>query len=143
MCGRGPSCSSSCCCRSCFSLFSRWKQIARPARTTAIEYLVRLRRSSDVDLGACARRARICDGIHSLFARSKRLSNVGPASARGSIWPDWQRRQKFAKKECFVLRSRFGACVCLCLFAARADRNSGGGTTASEGDLHAETCLPT
>src|SRR5436190_6054623 len=76
----------------------------------------------NVDLGARARRARICDGIHSLFARSKRLSNVGPASARGSIWPHWQRRQTFAKEECLVLRSRFGARVCLCLFAARADR---------------------
>ena len=46
----------------------------------------------NVHLGARARRARICDGIHSLFARSKCLSNVGPASARGSIWPDWQCR---------------------------------------------------
>src|SRR5438067_786382 len=97
----------------------------------------------NVHMGAGARRARICDGIHSLFARPKRLSNVGPASAGGSIWTDWQRRQTFAKKECFVLRSRFGARVDLCLFAARADRKSGGGTTASEGDLHAETCLPT
>src|SRR6266403_510255 len=43
MCGRGPSCSSSCCCRSCFSPFLRWKQIAKPARTMATEYLVRLR----------------------------------------------------------------------------------------------------
>src|SRR5882724_1929944 len=43
MCGRGPSCSSSCCCRSCFSPFLRWKQIARPALTMATEYLVRLR----------------------------------------------------------------------------------------------------
>src|SRR6266550_2549938 len=54
----------------------------------------------NIDLGARARRARICDGIHSLFARSKRLSNVGPASAGGSVWPDRQRRQTFPKEEC-------------------------------------------
>src|SRR5947207_12841349 len=43
--GHGRSCFCSCCCRSCSSLFSRWKQIAKRERTTAIEYLVRLRRN--------------------------------------------------------------------------------------------------
>ena len=37
-------------------------------------------------LGACVARSRIRDGIYSLPARSKRLSNVGSASARGSVW---------------------------------------------------------
>src|SRR5882724_7276553 len=55
--GHGRSCSCSCCCRLCSSLFSRWKQIARPARTTAIEYLVRLRRSSERRSG-CPRSSR-------------------------------------------------------------------------------------
>src|SRR5258705_1469085 len=41
--GHGRSCFCSCCCRWCSSLFSRWKQIARRERTTATEYLVRLR----------------------------------------------------------------------------------------------------
>ena len=46
----------------------------------------------NVDLGARSHCSGIRNRIHSLLARSKRLSNVGPASARGSIWPDWQRR---------------------------------------------------
>jgi hypothetical protein len=40
-----------------------------------------------VDLGTRANRSRIRDRIHSLLARSKHLSNVGPASAGGSVWP--------------------------------------------------------
>ena len=99
--------------------------------------------TANLNVDACAVSSGLCDGIHSLFARSKRLSNVGPASARGSVWPNWQRRQTFAKEECFVVRARFDVRVYVCFFAARADRNSGGGTTASEGDRHAETCLPT
>ena len=54
--------------------------------------------TANLNVDACAVSSGLCDGIHSLFARSKRLSNVGPASARGSIWPDWQCRQTFAGK---------------------------------------------
>src|SRR5436190_19743063 len=46
----------------------------------------------NVDLGARSHCSGIRNRIHSLLARSKRLSNVGSASARGSIWLDWQRR---------------------------------------------------
>src|SRR5262245_32829084 len=49
--GHGPSCSSSCCCRSCCSQFLRWKQTARSAHTTATEYSARLRRNSERRLG--------------------------------------------------------------------------------------------
>ena len=55
--GHGRSCFCSCCYRSCSSLFSRWKQIARRERTTAIEYLVRLRHSSERRSG-CPRSSR-------------------------------------------------------------------------------------
>src|SRR6266480_2879306 len=57
MSGHGPLCFCSCCCRSCSSLFSRWKQIARRERTTAIEYLVRLQHSSERRPG-CPRSSR-------------------------------------------------------------------------------------
>jgi len=38
---------------------------------------------TDIALSTCARSSGLCDGFHSLLARSKRLSNVGSASARG------------------------------------------------------------
>src|SRR4029453_13164738 len=43
MCGRGQSGVSLFHCRPCCSPFLRWKQIAKPARSMATEYLVRLR----------------------------------------------------------------------------------------------------
>src|SRR6267378_5705779 len=45
MCGRGQSCFSLFHCRSCCCPFLRWKQIAKQERTTATEYLARLRRN--------------------------------------------------------------------------------------------------
>ena len=98
---------------------------------------------TNIHMAACVARSRIRDGIYSLPARPKRLSNVGSASARGSIWPDWQRQQNFPNEKDTAVGSGFGARACFCFFRARPNRNSGGGTTASKGDLHAETCLPT
>jgi hypothetical protein len=46
--------------------------------------------TANLNVAACVASTGLRDGIHSLFARSKRLSNVGSASTRGSIWPDWQ-----------------------------------------------------
>jgi hypothetical protein len=43
-------------------------------------------RVADVVLGANAGRPRLCNGVHPLSARSKRLSNVRPARARGGTW---------------------------------------------------------
>src|ERR1041384_1227322 len=51
MCGHGQSCSFSCCCRSCSYRFLRWRQIARPARITAIEFSVRLQYNSEARRG--------------------------------------------------------------------------------------------
>src|SRR5204863_9709379 len=51
---------------------------------------------TDVFLGARDRGSRLCDAIHLLLARSKRLSNAGSASARGSLGPGSQRKQDFS-----------------------------------------------
>ena len=42
---------------------------------------------TDIVLGTCAGGSRLCDRVHSLLARSKRLSNVGSASARSRARP--------------------------------------------------------
>ena len=44
--------------------------------------------TANVDLGARSHCSGVRNRIHSLLARSKRLSNVGSASARGRIWLD-------------------------------------------------------
>ena len=41
--------------------------------------------TADIGLGSCAAGAGLCHGIHSLPARSKRLSNVGSQGARGGF----------------------------------------------------------
>src|SRR6516225_7887244 len=51
MCGHGRSCFFSCYCPSCSFRFLRWKQVARPALTMAIEYSVRLRYNSEPQPG--------------------------------------------------------------------------------------------
>ncbi len=79
--------------------------------------------------------------IHYLLDRSVyRMSDPQVRAAASGLIGNVVR---FAREERIVVRPRFGARVWLCWFAARADRKSGGGTTASKGDLHAETCLST
>src|ERR1043166_5417106 len=95
--------------------------------------------TSDVIMGASAASSRLCDGVHSLSARQKRLSNVGPASTRSGAWLGCQREQRFQKKEAEPV----AACPCCCanlrFFASRPICESGG-TTTSNGDLHPQTC---
>src|SRR2546430_8875302 len=97
--------------------------------------------TTNLELGACVACSRIRDWIYSLSSRSKRLSNVRSASARGSAWSGGQRQQHSPKKIDTRIgpRSRFRAF--LCFFGARADPEFGDGTTTSEGDLHPQTCL--
>src|SRR4029077_11933915 len=92
--------------------------------------------TTDVDLGACAAGSGIRNRIHSLPARSERLSNVGPASARGSAWPRWERQQDFGSKNGTAFRSRSCCGARVSFFTLRSDWNSGSGTTAPKSYLH-------
>src|SRR4029077_1702947 len=102
MCGLGPSCSYSYYCRSCCSLFLRWKQTARRARTTATEFSVPLRHNFARRRG-CLRSSR-SDSRQGLFitcsievftecpirrcARQRVDSSATPAGLRQGKWCD-------------------------------------------------------
>jgi hypothetical protein len=80
--------------------------------------------------------------IHYLLDRSVyRMSDPQVRAAASGLIGNLARRSR--RKNVSSLALVLVLAFCLCLFAARADWKSGGGTTASEDDLHAETCLPT
>src|SRR5215470_129756 len=94
--------------------------------------------TSDIIVGACAAGSRLCDGVHSLFARSKRLSNVGPASARSCAWLGCQREQCLQKEEAVPVAACPGCRAYLYFFASRSVCESAGSRGRTKSHLYAE-----
>ena len=72
--------------------------------------------------------------IHYLLDRSVyRMSDPQVRVAASGL--SWQRQQNFPNEKDTAVGSGFGVRACFCFFRARANRNSGGATTAAKGDL--------
>ena len=86
---------------------------------------------ADLDVGARATGSWFRYWLHSLLARSKCVSNVRPASAKGSTRSGWQREQNFAKKIDTRVRRRSCCRASVYLFIAGANWKSGGRPTSA------------
>src|SRR5205807_7963913 len=123
--------------------FLRWKQTAKPARTTATEYLVRWRRNYEHPPGylCCSLLALRQDSfitcLIEVFIECRTRKCVRQRLVLFVI------RAEIPKKiDARVCRHSYCR-ACLCFFTARAEWNFGCHTTASaQGDLHAQACVP-
>src|SRR5262249_21745054 len=98
---------------------------------------------TNILLGTRAGGSRLCDGFHPLLARSKRLPNVRPASARCGPRPGRKCKQGFSKENDPRAAPRRRCQLCFSFSAARPVCKSSGTTVFTQSRLHAEARVPT